>query len=271
MFPQVPVFFGRSLRFSTMVPFLPRMQSYGSNKVQHLRLPQDKKGIALRLARRIRFSARHLPLHLFDIFWRTTLQELEETGTIPSVGLQKAWSSYFVRQYLQVQWQDGVELWNATWRHGPDRPGIGDTSNLVESRHSWIKGKLAQLGQGEGVSKRPELHEVLQRLQDIFRVNGYQNDKPTTSPTYVDPVLLSGHVSLRRNNRSRVKDFVQAHRADARKFVPHWRHFLFFGGYILSLSCFLFCLRPHRRYQIPRGAQDSISLIKICGLSPRSL
>ena len=220
-----------------MVPFckskiIPAILSHGP-KCNHAgpatRLLQDKKGIALRLARRIRFSARRLPLHLFDAFWRTTVQELEETGTIPSVGFQKAWSSYFVRKYLQVRLQDGVEVWDATWRHGPDRPGIGDTSNLVESRHAWLKGKLAQLAQAQGVSKRPELHEVLQRLQDIFKVNGYQDSKATTSPTYVDPVLLTGHVSLRRNDRSSVKEFVQAQRADARHLLLHWWLFFFWG------------------------------------------
>ncbi len=80
-------------------------------------LQGDKESAAALLKSRIDFSARRLPLVLFDFFWRWTLKELR-AGTLGEIGKQENWALYFEQHKLKTEIVDGVPLLNACWRSG---------------------------------------------------------------------------------------------------------------------------------------------------------
>ena len=106
----------------------------------------SKSDAASTLAYRMRFMGRRLTLVLFDLFCEYTKLELPR-GTIPGAGVQTSWfPDYFEKYKLFKETAHGCELYNATWRSGPDRRiGVGDTNNLSESKNKELRDKMAQI------------------------------------------------------------------------------------------------------------------------------
>jgi len=166
----------------------------------------NKAAAAERLANLMRISGRRFPLQLFDFFWRTTGSELE-AGTVPGVGEQPNWKTYFFKEKLLEEIVDGVPLLNATWRVGPDRKrGPGDTNNLSEGRHNWYKSRSRQVAmhlfqKNKGPGSRPNLPQYMRHLDYNSQIDWATNPKKDlvvfhTKPISIDDVHRTGHKSV---------------------------------------------------------------------------
>ena len=70
---------------------------------------------------------------------------------------------------------NGVQLYNAIWRCGPDRRvGVAITMNLAEEKNCDLQTKLVQIVQQNvlkpGSPVRSELPALIKRLEQVFGV-----------------------------------------------------------------------------------------------------
>ena len=145
---------------------------------------EEKERAISRLTQLIRLSAQRFPLPLFDYFWRHMLHVELPGGSVPGVGVQAQWATYFEKEkfFLQnVNVPAGCEplppMLNATWRSAADRRrGAGDTTNLVEGRNSWLKLKAKRIATTLfNQSARPQLPSLLRQLEAVFEIDAAQH------------------------------------------------------------------------------------------------
>ena len=190
---------------------------------------EEKERAISRLTQLIRLSAQRFPLPLFDYFWRHMLHVELPGGSVPGVGVQAQWATYFEKEkfFLQnVNVPAGCEplppMLNATWRSAADRRrGAGDTTNLVEGRNSWLKLKAKRIATTLfNQSARPQLPSLLRQLEAVFEIDAAR-DKPKqlyTEPDAIDPTLIHGNPTLTRHSgRGSARHYAEAHKEDQRQ------------------------------------------------------
>ena len=204
-----------------------------------------KQQIADALKARLYYASRRLALVQFDAFMRLLREELD-AGTIPKIGKQRSWARYFFERYIFVERANGVDLYNAIWRAGPDRRFPRPSDNPPESYNNKIKAAVKRTTQallaGQSANARPSLPELIQRLEHCVQIDSALSTKPDEEvlhrvPAGVDTNLLTGHSSIwRHTSRLPVKAWLQGGARPRPEFLRTVRKGVY-EYYIMSFGC----------------------------------